>query len=133
MQRLDAERVAGEHRPLAVDDRERVHPAQVLDAAPAVLLVGPQHHLGIARGVEAVSARAENRPELAVVVDLAIEYQSRTAARADQRLIAGGEVDDPQAGGAEVRIRPGHGRLMVRTSVAQRRRHLRDPGPVVGA
>ena len=133
MQRFDAERVAGEHGSFAIDDGERVHPPQVLDAPPPVFLVGAQNDLGIARGVEAVSARAEHGAKLAVVVDLAVEDEDGAATRADQRLIAGREVDDPQAGGADVCMRPGHRRLMVGAPVAERGRHRRDRAPVVYA
>src|SRR2546425_2996161 len=75
VQRLDAEAVAGQEQRSRgrVPDREREHATQPLHALRAVLLVEMQDRLGVALSGERMSPRDQHAPELAEVVDLAVE------------------------------------------------------------
>ena len=58
----------------------------------------PQQHFGVAAGGEALAARFERPPQLAVVVDLAVEHDAMTAVGRGHRLRAGGPgIDDREA------------------------------------
>ena len=119
VQRLHAEPIAREHEPAAValGEREGEHPLEALDAAFAPQAVGLQHHLGVAVGEEAQPRGFELAPQLAVVVDAAVEDDRQPELGVDHRLRAAlGEVDDPQPAMTEgdgavrpgARRRPGH-------------------------
>ncbi len=54
-------------------------------------------HLGVALGVEHMAQRLQFRDQLLVVVDFAVEYHHHRAVFVEQRLLAGGNVDDRQA------------------------------------
>ena len=103
VERLDAQAVAREQElPLPrVPEREGEHAAQPLDAARPELLVEVHDDLGVGRRREAVAARHELAPQLAVVVDLAVEDDPDRAVLVGDRLLAGLEVDDGQPAHAE--------------------------------
>ena len=96
IQRLDAERVAGQQQALGgrVVERDGVHAAQALGEARAVAAVEMQRHLAVGLGGE-IDPR-QGLALLDVVVDFGVGHQRRAAGLA-QRLIAGLEVDDRQA------------------------------------
>ena len=99
VQRLDAEAVAREHEPAAValGDGEGEHALEAIDAALPPAAVGLEHDLGVAVGEEAQPGGLELAPQLAVVVDAAVEDDRQPELGVDHRLRAAlGEVDDPQ-------------------------------------
>ena len=96
VQRLHPEPVAREQQPLPlrVPEREREHPAEVLDAVVAVLLVEVHDHLGVAARGEPVALRLELGAQRAKVVDLPVEDDLDGAVLALLRLMPAGNVDD---------------------------------------
>jgi len=103
VQRLDAQVVARNEEGLlvAVPDGEREHAAQVLDAILAPFFPGVDDGFGVGLRGEGVAERREFFRQLAEVVDLAVEDGDDRAVRVEQRLLAGGQVDDRQAAVAE--------------------------------
>jgi hypothetical protein len=96
-QRLDAELVAGQgERALAlVEQREGEHAAQAAQARRAPAAPRLQEHLGIRAGPEADPGAAQLGPQLAIVVDLAVEHQHQPVFH--ERLVGRGrQVDDRQ-------------------------------------
>ena len=88
VQRLDAQPVARQdHAPaVALVQREGEHALQALRRARAPGVPGLEHHLGVAFGKEAVAQRLELAPQLAVVVDAAVEHQRQAEHRVAHRL-----------------------------------------------
>ena len=69
----------------------------MLDQPLATLLVEMDEDLGIAAGTEQVAARREQRPQHAMVVDLAVEDDPDVARLIRERLGAGGrQIDQRQ-------------------------------------
>ena len=95
-QRLLAEAVASEKQLFSpvVPDGQREHAAEVSDAVGTVLLVKVDDGLGVAMRAEAMAAGFEVRPQLAVVVDFAVEGNPDRLVLVRQRLSPGGEVDN---------------------------------------
>src|SRR6185503_17844534 len=96
IERLDPEAVAREQEPSVrlVPERDREHPAQVLDEALAVLLVEVRHELDVADTAKRVPLRLEVGAELAIVVELAVDDGDDVAALVRDRLVTGLQVDD---------------------------------------
>ena len=117
--RLDADMVARQEQGLlaAVPDAEGEHAAQAAHAVRAPGLVSGQHHLGVRLGAERDAERDQLVAQLAVVVDLAVEDDHRVAVAADQRLLAGGDVDHRQAAVAHAERRFGVQLALVRPAV----------------
>ena len=125
-ERLLARAVAREQQAALarVPQREGEHAVELRDGSIALLLVEVQDHLAVALALEAVAA-LEAAPQLAEVVDLAVEDEPQRAVLVRHRLARGvGEVDDREPPMAEpdrafevnalavrpaVRERPGHG------------------------
>ena len=105
--RLDAQPVAGEEQRLlvAVPEREREHAAEARHALLAPGLPGVDDHLGVAAGAEDVAQRLQLGHQLLEVVDLAVEDDADAAVLVEQRLLAGGDVDDRQPAMAEADAR----------------------------
>ena len=124
VQRLDAEAIAREQQAAvgAIPDREREHALQPLDASLAFLFVEVQDRFGVAARAVAVPAPLEIRPQLRVVVDLAVEDDPHRLVFVGHRLVAAGHIDDRQApvaeAGGTVDVEAGG----VRTAVLQARR-----------
>ena len=99
---FDPETVAGEHQRAGrrVPDREGEHALQVIKRSEATVLVPVYDHFGIRACRERMAARGEVCPELAVVVDLAVEDDPDAPPFARHRLVAGREIDD---------LEPSHG------------------------
>ena len=74
-QRLLADAVAGEEEllPTRVPEREREHAVELADAVDPMLLVEVGDDLRVALGGRACARAAGARPQLPVVVDLAVE------------------------------------------------------------
>jgi hypothetical protein len=98
VQRLDAKAVAHhEQRFLrAVPQREREHAAKAVDAGFAPGFPGVDDDFGVGMGAEGVAERFELGHQFLEVVDLAVEHHDDRAVFVEQRLLAGGEVDDRQ-------------------------------------
>ncbi len=86
--------------PGPVPDGDREHPAQLLDAARSVLLVGVNDDLGVGAGAEPMPALLQVLAQLLEVVDLPVEGHPRRLVLVGDRLAAGGQVDD---------LEPAHG------------------------
>ena len=98
-QRLHPEAIAREQEPAParIVDREGEDAAQMLDQPLATLLVEMDEDLGVAAGTEQVAARREQRPQHAMVVDLAVEDDPDVARLIRERLGAGGrQIDQRQ-------------------------------------
>ncbi len=108
VERLHAERVArDEHlsgpRVMDGDGEDAVEPPQ--HGGP-FLEVETEHHLGVRSTPEGVPLRLELRPQLPVVVDLAVEDELHRPLRGPHRLVAERrEVDDREAGMPEADAR----------------------------
>ena len=94
--RLDRQAVARHEESVAVAvvQREREHAAEALHAVLTPGLPRVDDDLGIAAGVEDVAQGLELGDEFLEVVDLAVEHHRHRAILVEQRLLAGGEVDD---------------------------------------
>ena len=103
VQRLDPHAVARHEQCLAiaVPQHEGEHAAEAVDAALTPLLPAMHDALGVALGVENVAGRLQFGNEFLVVVDLAVEHHHHRLVFIEQRLLAGGHVDDGQASMAE--------------------------------
>src|SRR6185295_2665407 len=132
---LDAHPVAGKKEPAAVPvpEREGEHAPKLGKAVHAVSLVGPQQYLRIGSGVKAGPAPLELGPQLAVVVDLAIEDERQRVVVAEHRLIAGGEVDDGETAMPETDRPLDEETVSVRSSMGQDVRHRTHQSRIGGS
>ena len=110
VQRLDAEPVAGEEQRLrrGVPDGEREHAAQPSYAIGALVLVEMEDGLGVALSGELVSPCNQPTPELAIVVDLAVEDDDLRPIFVENRLSPASQIDDAEPAHPEA-----HGALQV--------------------
>src|SRR5438552_1613453 len=124
-ERLDPEAVPGEDEPpgRAVPDRQREHAVEPRDAVGPVVLVEMDDRLAVARGREAMAARLELRPELPIVVDLAVAHDPHRAGLVHQRLRAAGHVDDGEPAVSERRLAVDPASLAVRPALREGGRH----------
>ena len=92
-ERLDAERVAGEHQLAGrrVGDREREHAAEPVERGGPPVPPALKHHLGVRGGDEGRARGLQLRPQLLVVVELAVVEQRQVALA--QRLVGRGRTD----------------------------------------
>ena len=136
VERLDPEAVAREHEPapLRVPHRDREHAPQPLGEARPVLLVEVDEHLGVGvRRAEAVAGRLELRPQLGVVVDLAVLDDDDPPVLVGDRLVAALEVDDRQPPRRQPGLAEHDLARAVRPAVAQRFAHGAQQRGVDGA
>src|SRR5919108_1851137 len=126
--RLDAEPVAREEQllPALVPDREAEHAAQPLDASRPQLLVEVDDRFGIARGAEDVALLLELVPELAIVVDLAVEHDPDGGVLVRHGLLAAGQVDDAQTAHAERHTVSEIDAFLVRSAMDHDAAHIPD-------
>ena len=120
-ERLLAQAIARQQQlaPALIVDGEREHPLQAPDGVGSPLFVGVNDRLGVRGGPEAMAARLELLPELAVVVDLAVEDDPDAAVLVLHRLMAAGAVDDGQPAVTERRVRIGKHAAAVRAAVPE--------------
>ena len=126
VERLDAEPVAGEEELglLAVGDREREHADEMVDDCRAPLLVAAQDHFGVGVvGDEPVALRLELAAQLLVVVDLAVEDEREVPVVGEERLVAGGDVDDGEPPHADREVRADVDAGAVGAAVHDRAQH----------
>ena len=100
-ERLLPDPVAGEHEPLAtrIPEGDREHAREPSDELRAALLVEVRDHRGVAGAAHLMAGQL--RPQLAEVVELAVEDGDDVARLVRDGLAAGDEVDDLQAPVAE--------------------------------
>ena len=87
------------------------------------LLVEVDDHLGVALGGEAMAAAQQVAPQLAEVVDLAVEDDDDRAVLVVDRLVAGLEVDDAQPLDAEPHLALHVQAARIRPAVLEGRAH----------
>ena len=110
VQGLDTEPISTEEQRAlpGVPEREREHPAQVLEEPHALLLVQVRDHFGIPGTAQFVPTRDQVATEVAVIVDLAVEHHLDAAILVREWLVAGLEIDHLEPPDAEA-----HGALDV--------------------
>ena len=97
IERFDSQPVAreGHHTGVGVDDGEREHPDEVIDAVGAPRVERLDDHFTVGVGEEAVALALEFCAQFLVVVDAAVEHHRETEFGVDHRLRAAfGQVDD---------------------------------------
>ena len=104
---LDPEVVSCSHEPprARVPEREGEDAVELAHDRGPVLLVAVDHDLAVRPRGEAVPAPLEARPQLPMVVDLAVYYRGDRAVLGVERLVASGDVDDRKPGAGQ-RSRP---------------------------
>ena len=100
-QRLVAARDQFGVKPLYWLSDGREDPVEVAHEVRAVLLVSVDHGLRVGAGGEPVPGRLQRGPQLAVVVDLAVDDRRDRAVLRVEGLVAAGHVDDGQPGVGE--------------------------------
>jgi hypothetical protein len=105
-ERLLAEPVARQDQRAGalVPQRDPEHPVEPGEAAVAPLLVAVDDHLAVGAGGEAVAPGLEVGPQLAKVVDLAVEHGVQRAVLVAHRLAPARQIDDRQPPHPEQRL-----------------------------
>src|SRR5207247_526374 len=131
---LDPGPVAGEEDPARalVEDGEGEHPAQMPHAVRTVSLVRTEDHLRVRLRTESYAARLELAPQLAEIVDFAVEDDSDRAIIARHGLVAGDQIDDGQAPMTQPGRTPADDCLAVRPPMRLHRGHGAEEGPIDG-
>jgi hypothetical protein len=125
IERLYAETVDG-HEKLAsarVPEREGEHPAKAPDELPAELLVAVHKDLRVGTRLEGVAAASQVVPQLAVVVDLAVEDDDDRSIFARDRLPSAFGVDDAQSPDSESDRPFDEHALVIRSAMRDRAAH----------
>jgi hypothetical protein len=133
--RLDAHPVARQEEALLVlvPESEGEHAAQLVDAAFAPGLPGVHDALGVALRVEHIAQGLQFRHQRLVVVDLAVEDDGDRPVRVEQRLLAGGDVDDRQPTVAHAEPRLDVQAAFIGSTVVLRIVHPLQHGPLGSA
>ncbi len=128
-QRLHAQPVTGEEQRtlLAVVDCEGEHPVEAAEAFDPPALPRGEDHLAVAVGAELRAQPCQLAPQLAKIVDFAVEHQRRAPVGGRHRLGRAREIDDRQAAEAEADPRRGPHAAVVRPAVDQSIAHPFDP------
>ena len=131
--RLHAEPVASEEQQILIGivEREGEHAVQPGERMRPPLPPGGEDHLGVALGEEDVTLGFELGPDLAEIVDLAIEADRDPPVGRQHRLRGGvGEVDDREAAMAEADPGRGPDAAAVGTAMGEHLRHRLDPSRI---
>jgi hypothetical protein len=98
IERLHSRRVPRQHEPVRADveERQREHAVQPLQAVEADLLVEMNDDLAVGLCAEAVTFRQQLGPQLAVVVDLTVTGEHQRAVLVLERLPSSRQVDQAQ-------------------------------------
>ena len=126
IQRLDPEAIPGQHERLGggIPDGDREHATQAGHAVRSLLLIEVQHGFRVARRAECMTPREEPRPQIAIVVDLAVEDDDFGPVFVENRLVTAAQVDNAEASHSESDA-PGHVQAcIVGATMAQRVAHL---------
>jgi hypothetical protein len=75
---------------------EAKHSAELLNAVVAVFLIGVENGFGVGTGPEGVAGSLQSFCQVPIVVDLAVEDDSRRAVLVEDRLPAAAQVDDTE-------------------------------------
>ena len=99
IQRLDAETVAHHEQRflVAIPQRKREHAAEACHAGFAPGFPCMDDDFGVGMGAEGMAQRLQFGHQFLEVVDFAVEHHDDRAVLVEQRLLAGGQVDDGQA------------------------------------
>ena len=135
VQRLDAEAVARqeERAGAGVPDRAGEHATQPFHDLGPQLFVQVHDRFGVAMSADHVPARDQSRPQLAVVVDLAVEYDRVRAVFGGHRLPPAREVDDAEPAHPEADGTGDEAAFVVRPTMTNRAAHRPDQGGIDGA
>src|SRR5713101_843863 len=122
IQGLDAHAVARQDEPLLSRRPQRYgkHAVESLEAASAPSQEGLQHYFCVTAGSEDVAGVFQFVSQFTVIVDLAVENDDRLAVFAEQRLLAGLQIDDLQAHRSQGNVRGFVCALLVRTPMNER-------------
>jgi hypothetical protein len=125
IERLDPQPIAGQEEPapLAVPQGEGEHPAQGLDATILVFLVEMKDRLVVAVRPVAMAPLFQIRPELGVVVDLAVADNPDALVLVRHRLAAALGIHDRQSPMTQADRTLDEQSLPVRAAVTQRVPH----------
>ena len=135
IERLDAEPVAGEHQPAAarVPQGDGEHAVEVGQEIEPAVLVEMDDDLGVGMiGGEAVAGALELLAQLDVIVDLAVEDDGDRLVLVEDRLLAGGDIDDGEPPRPERNARPLPEAGRVGPAMPQALRHPFEGRSVVG-
>src|SRR4029077_674885 len=113
-----------------IPERDREHPLEPLREPEAPLLVGMWQQRRVATATDLVAGRLELAPQLAEVVDLAVEDGDDVPALVRDGLVAGLQVDDRKAAVAEDAAPVGGDGAMVRAAMYDRVVHALDQSRV---
>ena len=105
-ERTNAHAIAGQKQLalMGVPDGDAELTIETTQAGRAFLFVVVQHDLGVAMRLEAVAAGEEFFAQFGVVEDLTVVNDPVAAVLSRDRLLAGGKIDDAQAGVAEANL-----------------------------
>ena len=126
VQGFDAEAVAGQRQltGVGVDDREREHALEMLDAVGAPAVERLEDHLTVGGREEGVAVAREFIAQLAIVVDAAVEHQRQTQSGVDHGLCtSAGQIDDLQSPVSEGHVAVEVGTLAVGSAGGHRLGH----------
>ena len=125
VERLLSQPVTSEEQPPlgAVPDGEGEHAGEALDARFAVRGVGVEDDLGVAPRPEPTTAGLQHGPQLAEVVDLAVEDDPVASRGVAHGLLARHEIDDRQTRHPEADVGRGVDSRVVRPAVLEEPEH----------
>jgi hypothetical protein len=109
-----------------IPQREGEHAAQVFEQRVAVAFVEADDHLAVAVRDEAVPVGLEPRPQLHIVVDLAVADEPDRLLDVVQRLAAARQIDDRETPVTQRRLAVAEHTLAVRATVDQGAEHGAD-------
>ena len=98
-QRLFSQPIAGQQQllPLGVPDGQGKHAVESGEQLGPLVFVQMDQHFRVALRAEAVAGRFEPAPQVAEIIDFAVEDDPHRAVFVGERLLAAGHVDDGQA------------------------------------
>ena len=98
-QRLFSQPIPGQQQllPLGVPDGQGEHAVQMCQQLGPLVFVQVDEHFRVALGAELVAGLFEPAPQVAEIVDFAVEHDPHGAVFVRKRLFSAGQVDDGQA------------------------------------
>jgi hypothetical protein len=118
--------------PLSVlQDGEGEHAAEMVDAVRAPFLIGMEDDLGVGAGAEAVAMGLQFPAQVEEVVDFAVVDDPAGFVLIGDGLVAGGEVNDAEAGHGQGGIAEDHGAGVVGAAVGKGGVHAFEGGPFI--
>src|SRR5574340_1120750 len=125
---LDREAIARHEKgfAVAVVQRKGKHAAKAPHAVLAPGLPTVDDDFGVTAGMEDVAERLKFWHEFLIVVDLAVKDDRHRAVLVEQRLLAGGDVDDGKPPMGERDARPEVVAALIRPAVARSEEHTSE-------